>query len=75
MNETHTYPDGSQRVGCAPFPELSPLQEAALAKRGAPDGAVLDHLQLVAKPLRQSFGGITATPKVQPGRKPKAEAE
>ena len=28
MNEAKTYPDGSQRVGCPPFPELSPLEEA-----------------------------------------------
>lgn len=26
--ETHTYPDGSARVGCPPFPKRSPLQEA-----------------------------------------------
>lgn len=29
MNETHIYPDGSQRIGTPPFPKLSPLQEAA----------------------------------------------
>lgn len=28
MNETKTYPDGSQRVGTPPFPELSPLEQA-----------------------------------------------
>lgn len=28
MNETHTYPDGSARVGCPPFPKLSPLEES-----------------------------------------------
>ena len=28
MNETHTYPDGSQRVGCPPFPKYSPLEQA-----------------------------------------------
>lgn len=28
MNETHIYPDGSQRIGTPPFPKLSPLQEA-----------------------------------------------
>lgn len=33
MNETHTYPDGSQRVGVPPFPKRSPLEEA----RGVPD--------------------------------------
>lgn len=27
MNETHTYPDGSQRVGCPPFPKFSPLEQ------------------------------------------------
>lgn len=26
--EIHTYPDGSQRVGAAPFPAKSPLEEA-----------------------------------------------
>ena len=34
MNETHTYADGSQRVGCPPFPELSPLQEQEAMLRG-----------------------------------------
>lgn len=29
MNETHTYPDGSARVGCPPFPKLSPIEQAA----------------------------------------------
>ena len=28
MNETHTYADGSQRVGCPPFPKYSPLGQA-----------------------------------------------
>lgn len=28
MIETYTYPDGSQRVGCPPFPRLSPLEQA-----------------------------------------------
>lgn len=27
--EVHTYPDGSQRVGTPPFPEKSPLEDAA----------------------------------------------
>jgi len=34
MIETHTYADGSQRVGCPPFPELSPLQEQEARLRG-----------------------------------------
>lgn len=34
MTETHTYPDGSQRVGCPPFPALSPLEEQAAKLRG-----------------------------------------
>lgn len=34
MTETHTYPDGSQRVGCPPFPELSPKEEQEAALRG-----------------------------------------
>ena len=29
VTETFTYPDGSQRVGVAPFPELSPIEQAA----------------------------------------------
>ena len=29
MIETYTYPDGSQRIGCPPFPKLSPLEQAA----------------------------------------------
>lgn len=36
MNELHTYADGSQRVGCAPFPKLSPLEEQAALLRGEP---------------------------------------
>ena len=27
MNEVKTYPDGTQRVGCPPFPKLSPLEQ------------------------------------------------
>lgn len=34
MTETYTYPDGSQRVGSAPFPKLSPLEEQAAKLRG-----------------------------------------
>ena len=34
MTETHTYPDGSQRVGCPPFPKLSPKEEAEMLLRG-----------------------------------------
>ena len=34
MTETHTYPDGSQRVGCAPFPALSPKEEQDAQLRG-----------------------------------------
>ena len=33
MTETHTYPDGSQVIGVAPFPELSPVQRAEIAAR------------------------------------------
>lgn len=29
MTETYTYPDGSQRIGVAPFPKTSPLQDAS----------------------------------------------
>lgn len=28
-SEVHTYPDGSQRVGVPPFPDKSPIEEAA----------------------------------------------
>lgn len=40
-SELHTYPDGSQRVGTPPFPELSPIQEAEakLERVGAPPAA------------------------------------
>ena len=31
--QRHEYPDGSFRIGCAPFPELSPIQEDAAQKR------------------------------------------
>lgn len=37
MNETKTYPDGSQRVGCPPFPALSPLEEAQGKKPPEPE--------------------------------------
>ena len=60
MTETHTYPDGSQRVGCAPFPKLSPLEEQADVLRGTPyavDVVAVD----------------TAKPNVKPGPKPKAK--
>ncbi len=33
-NEIKTYPDGSQRVGCPPFPELSPKEEQEARLRG-----------------------------------------
>lgn len=34
--EVYTYEDGSQRHGVAPFPRLSPLEEAAIIKEKAP---------------------------------------
>ena len=34
MTETHTYPDGSQRIGCPPFPALSPKEESEMLLRG-----------------------------------------
>lgn len=34
--EVHTYPDGSQRVGVAPFPETSPIEDAAAIAAAAP---------------------------------------
>jgi len=34
MNETHTYADGTQRVGCPPFPKLSPKEEHEASLRG-----------------------------------------
>lgn len=34
MTEKHTYADGSQRVGCPPFPKLSPKEEHEAALRG-----------------------------------------
>ena len=60
MTETHTYSDGSQRVGCAPFPKLSPLEEQADVLRGTPyavDEVAVD----------------TAKPNVKPGPKPNAK--
>ena len=36
MSETHTYPDGSQRIGTPPFPKLSPAEEAAGKKEPEP---------------------------------------
>ena len=60
MNETHTYPDGSARVGCPPFPKLSPLEEA----RGVTE-AVTESVE----------AEIPAPEHAKRGRKPKAEAE
>lgn len=57
MTETHTYADGSQRVGCAPFPTLSPLEEQEASLRGTPAAAEV----------------VTVTPKAKPGPKPKAK--
>mgnify|MGYP001014915751 CR=1 FL=1 len=42
MNETHTYADGTQRVGCPPFPKLSPKE--ARGMRGYVSGAYLRKL-------------------------------
>lgn len=39
--EVHTYADGSQRVGCAPFPEKSPLEESTQEKRQMANGMVI----------------------------------
>lgn len=35
MIETHTYPDGTQRVGAPPFPKLSPKEEHEAKMRAA----------------------------------------
>ena len=48
MTDTHTYPDGSQRVGCAPFPALSPKEEQAAKLR---DGTL--PAEPVAEPVRR----------------------
>ena len=34
MMETKTYADGTQRVGCPPFPALSPKEEQEAKLRG-----------------------------------------
>ena len=34
MNEIKTYADGTQRVGCPPFPALSPKEEQEAKLRG-----------------------------------------
>lgn len=57
--ETHTYEDGTQRVGCPPFPELSPKQEQEAALRGEP-ALVVDDEAADPQPARR-------------GRKPKAQ--
>ena len=44
MNETHTYPDGSQRVGTPPFPKLSPLEDA----QGKTDAAEVEVVEVEA---------------------------
>ena len=59
MTETHTYPDGSQRVGCPPFPKLSPKEEHELALRG--------ETQAPKEPEPK--------PRAKPGPKPKAAQE
>ena len=40
MITVHTYPDGSKRVGCPPFPKLSPIEQAA--GKQEPEPAVLE---------------------------------
>ena len=60
MNDTYTYADGSQRVGCAPFPKLSPLEEQTSALRGGP--AVAEVVTVDA-----------AKPKAKPGPKLKVK--
>lgn len=37
MNQVHTYPDGSQVVGCPPFPKKSPIERAAEAATASPE--------------------------------------
>jgi hypothetical protein len=64
MTETKTYPDGSQRVGCAPFPELSPLQEQEAALRG-PEKAT----------AQTEVVTVETKPRAKPGPKPKAAQE
>ncbi|PVY56745.1 MULTISPECIES: hypothetical protein [unclassified Simplicispira] len=61
MNETHTYPDGSQRVGMPPFPKHSPLEEAAGKIAPAEVESVAQDVQDEPQPAKR-------------GRKPKAEA-
>lgn len=70
MTETHTYPDGSQRVGCPPFPALSPKEESEMLLRGG----IVDFADKHAELIRN------AVPLAQPeaprrGRPPKAKAE
>jgi len=60
MTETKTYADGSQRVGCAPFPKHSPKEEQEAALRGEPAIAEVVTID-------------TAKPKAKPGPKPKAK--
>lgn len=62
MIEVHTYPDGSQRVGCPPFPKLSPKEQAAGKKEPEPE--VMDiEVPEAEKPAKRL------------GRPPKAKTE
>ncbi len=61
MTETHTYPDGSQRVGCPPFPKLSPKEEQEMNLRG---------------PMpKDEEPAPEPKPRAKPGPKPKAAQE
>lgn len=77
--ETHTYPDGSARVGCPPFPKLSPLQEARenAVKAAANDAREAERVKAVIDAELEQLGftrgaGDTAEP-IQPAAKKTAK--
>lgn len=57
VSQLHTYPDGSARVGTAPFPELSPLQEAdaKLERVSGPDPVAIAAAQKKLDDDRAAF--------------------
>ena len=73
MIEIHTYKDGSQRVGCPPFPKLSPIQEAQRKKEPDDDVGVLEVAIPTPPPDVPEQAEPDTAPKRKPGRPKKAD--
>lgn len=73
VSRLHTYPDGSQRVGTDPFPELSPLQEAdaKLERVGVP----ADERDSIARQINAAAAVEAANAAAEQAQKDRAAAE